>query len=65
MEMKWWMLTCNKWQGLVLWRAFFTTIVVVVIMCIGFAWCKRGHCELLGEGGLIIFDVNGNPPNIG
>jgi len=22
MEMRWWMLICSKWQGLVLWRAF-------------------------------------------
>jgi chloride channel 7 len=39
--------------------------MVVVVLCIGIVWCKRGHCGLLGEGGLIIFDLNGNPPNIG
>ncbi len=59
------MLICSKWQGPLLWRAFFTTIVAVVVMCIGIAWCKQRPYGLLGKGGLIIFDVNGNPPNIG
>jgi chloride channel 7 len=64
MEMRWWMLLCSKWRGPLLWRAFFRTVVVVVVLCIGIVWCKQGHCGLLGEGGLIIFDVSGNPPNI-
>jgi chloride channel 7 len=39
--------------------------MVVVVLCIGIVWCKHGHCGLLGQSGLIIFDFNGNPPNIG
>jgi hypothetical protein len=39
--------------------------MVVVVLCIRIVRCKHGHCGLLGEGVLIIFDFNGNPPNIG
>ncbi len=61
MEMRWWMLICNRWRGPLLWRTFFTTAVVAVVLRTGIVWCKQGHCGLSGEGGLIIFDVSGNP----
>ncbi|KAG6542958.1 hypothetical protein Mapa_015650 [Marchantia paleacea] len=47
------------WRGPLLWRAFFTTAVVAVVLRTGMAWCKGGTCGLFGEGGLIIFDVEG------
>ncbi|KAL2634106.1 hypothetical protein R1flu_005585 [Riccia fluitans] len=47
------------WRGPLLWRAFFTTAVVLVVLRTGMAWCKGGACGLFGEGGLIIFDVEG------
>ncbi|XP_024366703.1 putative chloride channel-like protein CLC-g [Physcomitrium patens] len=47
------------WRGPLLWRAFFTTAVVAVVIRTGIAWCKQGHCGMAGEGGLIIFDVSG------
>ncbi|CAM6077590.1 unnamed protein product [Sphagnum tenellum] len=53
------------WRGPLLWRAFFTTAVVAVIMRTGIVWCKHGHCGLSGEGGLIIFDISGKPDNYG
>ncbi|KAH9561383.1 hypothetical protein CY35_05G020500 [Sphagnum magellanicum] len=53
------------WRGPLLWRAFFTTAVVAVIMRTGIVWCEHGHCGLSGEGGLIIFDISGNPDNYG
>ncbi|CAM6118423.1 unnamed protein product [Calypogeia fissa] len=46
------------WRSPLLWRAFFTTAVVAVVLRAGMAWCSRGHCGLFGEGGLIIFDTN-------
>ena len=54
-----------RWRGPLLWRAFFTTAVVAVILRTGVAWCKQGHCGLAGEGGLIIFDVSGVQDNYG
>jgi chloride channel 7 len=59
------MLICNRWRGPLLWRTFFTTAVVAVVLRTGIVWCKQGHCGLSGEGGLIIFDVSGNPPDSG
>ncbi len=55
----------GRWRGPLLWRAFFTTAVVAVIIRTGIVWCKHGHCGLSGEGGLIIFDISGNPDNYG
>ncbi|CAM6044367.1 unnamed protein product, partial [Sphagnum compactum] len=53
------------WRGPLLWRAFFTTAVVAVIIRTGIVWCKHGHCGLSGEGGLIIFDISGDQDNYG
>lgn len=53
------------WRGPLLWRAFFTTAVVAVVLRTGIAWCKQGHCGLAGEGGMIIFDVKGVEDNYG
>ncbi|CAK9189972.1 unnamed protein product [Sphagnum troendelagicum] len=53
------------WRGPLLWRAFFTTAVVAVVIRTGIVWCKHGNCGLSGEGGLIIFDISGNPDDYG
>lgn len=53
------------WRSPLLWRAFFTTAVVAVVLRAGMAWCSGGHCGLFGEGGLIIFDTNGVTSNYG
>jgi chloride channel 7 len=53
------------WRGPLLWRAFFTSAVVAVILRTGISWCKQGHCGLAGEGGLIMFDVSGVQDNYG
>jgi chloride channel 7 len=55
----------GRWRGPLLWRAFFTTAIVAVVMRTGIAWCKNGGCGLSGEGGLIIFDVSGVQDNYG
>ncbi len=56
---------CDRWRGPLLWRAFFTTAVVAVVIRTGIVWCKHGNCGLSGEGGLIIFDISGNPDDYG
>ncbi len=60
-----WSVCGDRWRGPLLWRAFFTTAVVAVIMRTGIVWCEHGHCGLSGEGGLIIFDISGKPDNYG
>ncbi len=60
-----WGVCDDRWRGPLLWRAFFTTAVVAVIMRTGIVWCEHGHCGLSGEGGFIIFDISGNPDNYG
>ncbi|KAL5987624.1 hypothetical protein ACLOJK_035374 [Asimina triloba] len=46
------------WRSALLWRAFFTTAVVAVILRGLIDVCKSGKCGLFGKGGLIMFDVN-------
>ncbi|KAJ3675314.1 hypothetical protein LUZ60_004356 [Juncus effusus] len=46
------------WRSALLWRTFFTTAVVAVVLrgCIEF--CRSGKCGLFGKGGLIMFDLS-------
>ncbi|XP_015890869.2 chloride channel protein CLC-c [Ziziphus jujuba] len=46
------------WRSALLWRTFFTTAVVAVVLRAFMGICKGGKCGLFGEGGLIMFDVN-------
>ncbi|KAL0922287.1 hypothetical protein M5K25_006260 [Dendrobium thyrsiflorum] len=45
------------WRSTLLWRAFFTTAVVVVVLRTLIHFCKSGKCGLFGKGGLIMFEV--------
>ncbi|XP_020594583.1 putative chloride channel-like protein CLC-g isoform X2 [Phalaenopsis equestris] len=45
------------WRSTLLWRAFFTTAVVAVVLRAFVDLCKSGKCGLFGKGGLIMFDV--------
>ncbi|KAE8688151.1 putative chloride channel-like protein CLC-g [Hibiscus syriacus] len=45
------------WTSGLLWRAFFTTAVVAVILRALIDVCLSGKCGLFGKGGLIMFDV--------
>ncbi|XP_020683589.1 putative chloride channel-like protein CLC-g [Dendrobium catenatum] len=45
------------WRSALLWRAFFTTAVVAVVLRAFIDFCKSGKCGLFGKGGLIMFDV--------
>uniref|UniRef100_A0A1D1Y3N3 Chloride channel protein n=1 Tax=Anthurium amnicola TaxID=1678845 RepID=A0A1D1Y3N3_9ARAE len=46
------------WRSALLWRTFFSTAVVVVVLRGFMEFCKSGNCGLFGRGGLILFDVS-------
>lgn len=46
-----------------MWRTFFTTAVVAVVLRSLIGFCRSGKCGLFGEGGLIMFDINGTIPD--
>ncbi|XP_059447015.1 chloride channel protein CLC-c-like [Corylus avellana] len=50
------------WRSALLWRTFFTTAVVAVVLRVSMVFCRSGKCGLFGEGGLIMFDVNSAKP---
>ncbi|CAI8611538.1 unnamed protein product [Vicia faba] len=51
------------WRSALLWRTFFTTAVVAVVLKCFTEYCKGGNCGLFGEGGLIMFEVNYAKPS--
>nr|KYP42274.1 Chloride channel protein CLC-c [Cajanus cajan] len=50
------------WRSSLLWRTFFTTAVVAIVLRVAIQFCATGKCGLFGEGGLIMYDVSS--PNI-
>lgn len=46
------------WRSALLWRTFFTTAVVAVVLRGFIEYCRSGNCGLFGKGGLIMFDVS-------
>ncbi|KAF7819438.1 Chloride channel protein CLC-b [Senna tora] len=46
------------WRSSLLWRTFFSTAVVVVVLKGFIQLCNSGKCGHFGQGGLIIFDVS-------
>ncbi|KAJ0053700.1 hypothetical protein Pint_02987 [Pistacia integerrima] len=46
------------WRSALLWRTFFSTAVVVVVLRAFIEICNSGKCGLFGTGGLIMFDVS-------
>ncbi|KAG6780125.1 hypothetical protein POTOM_012979 [Populus tomentosa] len=46
------------WRSALLWRTFFTTAVVAVVLRGLIDFCRSGKCGLFGQGGLIMFGVN-------
>ena len=46
------------WRSSLLWRNFFSTAVVVVVLRAFIEICNSGKCGLFGTGGLIMFDVS-------
>ncbi|XP_071725568.1 chloride channel protein CLC-c-like [Rutidosis leptorrhynchoides] len=51
------------WRSALLWRTFFTTAVVAVVLRSLIGFCRSGKCGLFGEGGLIMFDINSSIPD--
>ncbi|GAU20139.1 hypothetical protein TSUD_352010 [Trifolium subterraneum] len=53
------------WRSALLWRTFFTTAVVAVVLRSLIQFCHQGEgkCGLFGQGGLIMFDVNSANPS--
>jgi len=45
------------WRSALLWRNFFSTAVLVVVLRGFIEICHSGKCGPFGEGGLIMFDV--------
>ncbi|KAL1335118.1 hypothetical protein HN51_064057 [Arachis hypogaea] len=45
------------WRSALLWRAFFTTAIVAIVLRAMIDVCLSGKCGLFGKGGLIMFDV--------
>lgn len=46
------------WRSALLWRSFFTTAVVAVVLRVFIELCGTGKCGLFGKGGLIMYDVS-------
>ncbi|XP_074316520.1 chloride channel protein CLC-b-like [Silene latifolia] len=46
------------WRSALLWRTFFSTAVVVVILRAFIEYCSSGKCGLFGNDDLIMFDVS-------
>lgn len=46
------------WRSALLWRTFFSTAVVVVVLRAFIGICNSGICGLFGTGGPIMFDVS-------
>ncbi|XP_075089851.1 chloride channel protein CLC-c-like [Nicotiana tabacum] len=51
------------WRSALLWRTFFTTAVVAMVLRSLIQFCRSGKCGLFGQGGLIMFDVNSGVSN--
>ncbi|CAA3008089.1 chloride channel CLC-c-like [Olea europaea subsp. europaea] len=51
------------WRSALLWRTFFTTAVVAMVVRSLIEICRSGKCGLFGQGGLIMFDVNSADPS--
>nr|AXR75223.1 CLC-1b [Nicotiana benthamiana] len=51
------------WRSALLWRTFFSTAVVAMVLRSFIVFCRSGNCGLFGQGGLIMYDVNSGAPN--
>lgn len=51
------------WRSALLWRTFFTTAIVAVVLKSLINVCRGGHCGLFGQGGLIMFDMHSESPS--
>ncbi|XP_058073698.1 chloride channel protein CLC-d isoform X2 [Magnolia sinica] len=47
------------WRSHLMWRVFFTSAIVAVVVRSAMGWCKSGNCGHFGSGGFIIWDISG------
>lgn len=47
------------WRSQLMWRVFFTSAIVAVVVRTAMRWCKSGKCGHFGSGGFIIWDISG------
>ncbi|PIN00913.1 Cl- channel CLC-7 and related proteins (CLC superfamily) [Handroanthus impetiginosus] len=47
------------WRSQLMWRVFFTSAIVAVVVRTAMGWCKSGKCGHFGYGGFIIWDISG------
>jgi len=47
-----------RWRSALIWRSFFTTAVVAVVLRLFIELCGSGRCGMFGQGGLIMYDVS-------
>ena len=47
-----------RWRSQLMWRVFFTSAVVAVVVRTAMGWCKSGKCGHFGSGGFIIWDIS-------
>uniref|UniRef100_A0A2P2MKY6 Chloride channel protein n=1 Tax=Rhizophora mucronata TaxID=61149 RepID=A0A2P2MKY6_RHIMU len=47
------------WRSQLMWRVFFTSAIVAVVVRTAMGWCKSGNCGHFGSGGFIIWDISG------
>lgn len=45
------------WRSSLLWRAFFTTAMVGIVLQTAISYCEDGSCGLYGTGGLIMYNI--------
>lgn len=48
----------DRWRSALIWRSFFTTAVVAVVLRLFIELCGNGRCGMFGQGGLIMYDVS-------
>ncbi|KAB5537810.1 hypothetical protein DKX38_015343 [Salix brachista] len=46
------------WRSQLMWRVFFTSAIVAVVVRTAMGWCKSGKCGHFGSGGFIIWDTS-------
>lgn len=47
------------WRSQLMWRVFFTSAIVAVVVRSSMGWCKHGNCGHFSSGGFIIWDISG------
>ncbi|XP_002517213.2 chloride channel protein CLC-d isoform X1 [Ricinus communis] len=46
------------WRSQLMWRVFFTSAIVAVVVRTAMGWCKSGNCGHFGSGGFVIWDIS-------